>query len=419
MTIKELMEKRAKAIADARALYEKAEQEKREATAEEHEQFDKLMDDAQSCADDAKRLERLATQEAELETSAGRRTAPEDPEKRNQLPDPETASAAAPAGEDRAEKRMETFRRFLANGPTIFSAEEVRALQADSDILGGYMVPPMQFVNELIKAVDDLVFIRKIARVIPVTTGDSLGAPSLDADPADADWTAEIATGSEDSTMAIGKRELHPHPLAKRIKSSNKLIRVSAIPVEQLVRERLAYKFGVTEEKGFLTGSGANQPLGVFTASDDGISTGRDVSTGNAETEIKADGLVNAKYALKGQYWGRAQWVFHRDGLKQIALMKDGNGQYMFQTSMREGQPDRLLNFPFNMSEYAPNTFTTGLYVGVLGDFDNYWIADALNMTVQRLAELYAETNQVGFIGRMELDGMPVLEEAFVRVTLA
>ena len=40
-------------------------------------------------------------------------------------------------------------------------------------------------------------------------------------------------------------------------------------------------------------------------------------------------------------------------------------------------------------------------------------------MELQRLDELYAATNQVGFIGRMELDGMPVLAEAFTRVTLA
>jgi HK97 family phage major capsid protein len=40
-------------------------------------------------------------------------------------------------------------------------------------------------------------------------------------------------------------------------------------------------------------------------------------------------------------------------------------------------------------------------------------------MQVQRLNELYAETNQVGFIGRLETDGAPVLEEAFVRVKLA
>jgi HK97 family phage major capsid protein len=71
------------------------------------------------------------------------------------------------------------------------------------------------------------------------------------------------------------------------------------------------------------------------------------------------------------------------------------------------------------MSEYAPSTFTTGLYVGILGDFSKYWIVDALDMEMQRLVELYAATNQIGFIGRKETDGMPCLEEAFVRVTLA
>jgi len=39
-------------------------------------------------------------------------------------------------------------------------------------------------------------------------------------------------------------------------------------------------------------------------------------------------------------------------------------------------------------------------------------------MRIQVLTELYAETNQNGYIGRMEVDGMPVLEEAFVRVKM-
>jgi hypothetical protein len=37
---------------------------------------------------------------------------------------------------------------------------------------------------------------------------------------------------------------------------------------------------------------------------------------------------------------------------------------------------------------------------------------------VQKLVELYAETNEDGFIGRMESDGMPVLAEAFARLKL-
>jgi HK97 family phage major capsid protein len=102
-----------------------------------------------------------------------------------------------------------------------------------------------------------------------------------------------------------------------------------------------------------------------------------------------------------------------------VAKLKTGAGEYIWRESVRAGEPDLLLGLPTYMSEYAPSTFTNGLYVGILGDFSNYWIADALSMDMQRLDELYAATNQVGFIGRMESDGMPVLEEAFVRVKLA
>ena len=83
------------------------------------------------------------------------------------------------------------------------------------------------------------------------------------------------------------------------------------------------------------------------------------------------------------------------------------------------GQPDLLLSRPLNQLEYAPNTFTTGLYVGLFGDMSFYWIADAEDISVQRLVELYAATNQVGFIARAATDGMPVLEEAFSRLKLA
>jgi len=66
----------------------------------------------------------------------------------------------------------------------------------------------------------------------------------------------------------------------------------------------------------------------------------------------------------------------------------------------------------------VPNTFTTGLYVGLIGDLNFYWIADALDFTVQVVDQLYAATNQTGYFGRLESDGMPVLSEAFARVTL-
>lgn len=218
--------------------------------------------------------------------------------------------------------------------------------------------------------------------------------------------------------MSFGKRKLNPHPLAKRLKVSNSLLRMAA-NADGLVRSRLGYKFGISQEKAFMTGSGVNQPLGVFTASNDGVPTSRDVSTGNTATTVTFDGLISAKFSLKGQYWMRSDWMFHRDVLAQIAKLKDGDGQYIWRESVRDGEPDRLLGRPVMMSEYAPNTMTTGLYVGILGDFSNYWIADALDFQIQVLKELYAETDQTGFIGRLATDGMPTLAEAFARVKLA
>jgi HK97 family phage major capsid protein len=252
-----------------------------------------------------------------------------------------------------------------------------------------------------------------------VVKAQDLGVPTLENNPADSDWTSELATGSEDTTMSFGKRQFQPHPLAKSIKISNKLLRASALPIEELIRDRFSYKFGITQEKGFLTGNGSQQPLGLFTASAQGIPTTQDYSTGNTTTALQPDALVGALYKLKAPYRKNAQWLFHRDGVAQIMKMKDGDGQYLWRAGLQPGQPDMLLGRPIMESEYVPNTFTTGLYVGMLADFSFYWIADALDMTIQRLDELYAATNQVGFIMRVETDGMPVLAEPFIRIALA
>lgn len=413
--INELLQKRAKLVKEQRALLDKAEGEKRDLSADENTNYENMDAEVDKLNTEIEREERLQKREKELASgqaaTATPVVTPETPETRKQLRETDEYRTA--------------FGRYLRGGIMALTAKEremaekeVRALQSDADVQGGYLVTPMQFVSTLIKFVDDMVHIRQKATKFTVPTAQSLGAPSLDADPDDFDWTTELATGSEDSAMAFGRRELTPHPLAKRIKISNKLLR--QVPdAEGFVRGRLGYKVGVTQEKSFLTGSGSQQPLGIFTASADGIPTTRDVSTDNTTTAITADGLINALFSLKEQHMAAAEWLFHRDAVKAIRKLKDGNGQYLWAPGLAGGQPSTILDKPYSMSEYAPNTFTTGLYVGIVGNFSFYWIADALDMTIQRLVELYAETNQVGLIGRLECDGMPVLGEAFARVKLA
>lgn len=318
-----------------------------------------------------------------------------------------------------SEKRMKFFRAWLTEGAGAAHHPEFRDLSAGSLTQGGSFIAPQEFIATLLKAVDNNVWVRKYATVIPMSKSTSLGVPTLDTNPDDAEWTVELATGSADSGMTTGKRELTPWPIAKRIKLSNKLLQISAIPIEALVSDRFAYKFGVTQEKGYLTGHGASQALGVYTASSKGISTSRDVSTDNTTTAVTFDGLINAFYSLKEQYQAIAVWNFHRLTLKMLRKIKDGEGRYMWQPAVSAGMPATLMDRPIFMSEYAPSTYTTGLYVGVVGDWSKYWIAQVLDFQMQRLSELYAETNQVGWIGRMEVDGMPMIEEAFARVKLA
>lgn len=400
--LKSLRQERAKLVEDARSIVDAAEAEGRQLTNEETAKFEEMMASADEKRAKIEREERLRAEEHIID---GARE--EDERRQRQRRDDEPDA-------------MRGFSSWLASGRADgVHGEAFRSLSAGTNTEGGFLVAPEQFVTTLIKAIDDEVFIRGLATTFMVQRAASLGAPELTADPADSNWTTELQTGSEDSSMAFGKRSLYPHPHAKRIKVSNDLLRKSVLPTEQLVRGRLAYKFGITEEKAFMTGTGDGQPLGLFVASSNGISTARDISTGNTTTEIQADGLINAKYALKAQYQRTAAWVFHRDGVKQIAKLKDGEGQYLWKPGLLDGDPDRLLGRPVYMSEYAPNTFTTGLYAGMIGDFSHYWIVDALDMQIARLNELYAETNQAGFIARKETDGAPVLAEAFARVKLA
>lgn len=408
--LKELRDQRGKLVADARAILDKAEAEKRAVTAAEDVVYKELFGKQEELRAKIEREEQMA----EAERSAAEQALRSKDNKGTAPPKEGDARAAGPRGTD---EYRAAFGKFLRGGRSACTEAEIRALQADNDVAGGYTVAPEQMVDQLVKFVDNMVFIRQRATKFRLASSSSMGAPAYDTDVDDADWTAELATGNEDSAMAFGKRELHTRPLAKRIKVSNKLLHLNP-NIEAFIRDRLAYKFGVSQEKAFMTGTGANQPLGVFTASAAGVTTARDVSTGNTTTAPTMDGLISAKYSLKGQYWNKADWIFHRNVLEVVSKLKDGEGQYLWRESVRDGEPDRLLGRPVVMSEYAPNTLTTGLYVGILGDFSQYWIADCLDMQIQRLVELYAETNQTGFIGRLETDGMPVLAEAFARVKL-
>jgi len=327
----------------------------------------------------------------------------------------ETQNPADPAAAPNA--RLDAFRNHLMTG-TAQTLSAYNALSMDNPTQAGYLIAPEQFVSELIKGIDDMTFIRKKAKVLPALKGaHSLGYPTRTARMGAAVWGTELADPSPDTTLAFGKKEFKPNPATAEILLSDTLVR-NYPGADSLIRDELAYVFASLEETAHMTGDGVGKPLGLFTASADGIPVARDVATGNTATEIKFDGLMEAKYSVKAQYQPGCEWIFHRTGVKQLAKLKNSDGQYIWQPSVVLGTPDLLLGKPVNSSEFAPSTFAANQYVGLFGDLKYFWIVDSLALRIQVLTELYARTNQIDYIARMETDAQPVLAEAFARVKL-
>lgn len=438
--LRNLLEQRNRIVTRAREIMEGAEREERALNAEEQKNFNAALDEQDEIRKQIESAERLALIEGELASSRGTQLNGNTEQRsgRNTGAGDGKPAALRSIGEGRyqvlldglSDDELRTVERrstqeYRAGFTSYVRTGEVRALDAGSTGQNGaFLVTPMQMALSILQALDDAVFIRGLASQFSIPTSTSLGRVSLDNDADDADWTTELATGNEETGLAFGKRELTPHPMAKLIKLSNKLLRQSFTNVEALAVQRIAYKVGLTEEKAFLTGNGVQKPLGVYVASTDGIPTSRDIATGNTSTAITFEGIINAKYALKSGYLKNARWLFGRTGVKQVALIREdsgagaGTGAFLWQPSQQLGEPDRIHGIPVMMSEYNPSTFTSGQYVGMLADWSFYHIADALDMQIQRLGELFALTNQTGLVIRKETDGMPVLSEAFVRVKL-
>lgn len=390
-------QRRAQLVAEMRELNDKALAEKRAFTEEEQKLY----------SEKEKEMRELSAQIAAEEREAMLAGFT------SELPTPtaENEQRGAPAcGE------IEEFRKFLMG-----EKRTTMSVGSSASPGGGYAIAPQEFVKELIEAVEKETQLYSIVDKIPVSGAGSLGLPYEATDASDASWTAEIPDSeiTADSAWAFGKRELKPNDLTKLVLISKKLIAASALPIEELAKRKLAQKLIAAFEAGILTGDGDGKPLGVFVASNNGVPTGRDVTSTptDATHVISSDDLIAMKMKLRPGYRKNAQWVMNTAFVQQVMLLKDKNDQYLWRPGLRDGDPDKLLGIPVIESEYAPTTMTANSYIAVLGDFKKYYkFAYWKGIEIQVLVEKYAGKNQIGYLAHTLADGMPTLGEAFARL---
>ena len=314
------------------------------------------------------------------------------------------------------------FNRWLSTGQVPDRLQFTPEARAGTDVImstqsqGGYLVAPIETTEDIVKQIDNLVFIRGLARYYKVTTTQAIGVRQMLTRVDDSDWTTEIAPVTADTSMTFGRRDLTPQVLTKLVRASIRIVE-AGVDAEEIINEELAYKNAVSQEKAFMLGTGTGMPLGVFMPSANGIPLTQDV-TSTAAGSFVADDLIAMKYFLKQPYFfgDKCRWVMGRPIVAMVRTFKDSMGQYIWRPGLASDKPDTILDVGVAISEYAPITKTSGSYIAILGNFGYYAIAEFRDFFIQRLVELFAGTNEIGFISRSFVDGAPVLGEAFARL---
>ncbi len=382
--IQELLEKRAQAWDATKKFLETRRGADGLISAEDAETYNKMEKNVQALGDEIERLSRQAAIDAQLN----------EPTSNPITVKPGAVGADKKTGRASSEYK-EDFGRALRGKPMLHNV-----MSESIDVDGGFLVPE-EFERQIVTGLDEFNIIRSIAKTI--TTSAERKIP-IAATHSSAQWTAENAAYTE-SNPTFAQKQIDAFKLTDLVKVSTELLQDSMFDLESYIAQEFARAFGVAEEEAFCVGSGVGQPSGIFTANGGEVGV-----TAGSPTAITVDNIIDLIHSLKSPYRRNAVFLMKDVTISALRKLKDNNGAYLWQPSVQAGQPDRLLGYPIYTSPYVPVAAAGALPIA-FGDFSNYWIADRMGRTVQRLNELYAGNGQVGFIATERVDGKVILNE--------
>ena len=102
--------------------------------------------------------------------------------------------------------------------------------------------------------------------------------------------------------------------------------------------------------------------------------------------------------------------MFHDSVLRRLKQMVDTQGRPIWMTSAREGEPDRLVGYPYTINQsMATDSTTAATKQGLFGDFNMYVVRDVMDITLTRLNERFADQGVIGFFSLSRHDGVTVI----------
>jgi HK97 family phage major capsid protein len=144
--------------------------------------------------------------------------------------------------------------------------------------------------------------------------------------------------------------------------------------------------------------------------------------TASATSVVKPDELKSLMYRVPARFRTNGGYYASGDAAEAIALLKDSTSNYLWQPSVRAGEPDTLFGKRFYTLEGLPamTATTPAADPSVLfGDASiGYLVADRQKITVQRLDERFAELGLVAFIFKLRVGGDVMRPAAFAKYLL-
>jgi HK97 family phage major capsid protein len=354
--IKAQSEARAKAWEAAKALLDSAAAEKRDLSAEEQVQFDRINAELDERAQAIETVRKAEEREAK-------------------------AAEAARGFEVRTDRRDESaILRAIATGESRGHEFESRTLIPTDNTV------PKSFYAQVFDVARLVGPMLDVSEVIRTTTGESLTIPTLTAYSTATLATATAAINSSDPTYS--SITLGAFKYGVIIPVSNELLVDAGFDLASHLAQQAGNSLGFAINAALTTGDGSDKPNGVVTAAGSGITGGTGVAGA-----FTADNLIDLQYSLDGaaRRLPGVAYMANTSSLGKIRKLKDDQGQYLYTVNV--GAPDNFAGFPIYENPGMVST-GTGAKSVLFGHFPSYKVRMAGGLQVAQSSD-YAFANDV------------------------
>lgn len=295
------------------------------------------------------------------------------------------------------------------NLPIVTTASDIafaqNALSSQDGTQGGYLRPEPTAGQILEVGLTEASVMRQVCTVIPGTHIDETFA-LLDDGGAEGRILAEntSTTATDPAFAARASKGYFFHSDAVLV--SNALLQ--DVPnLGQSLFSALGQRLGRIQNRKFSIGLGAGQPTGIVTAATIG-------KTCTSTSAIAFDELVDLSCALNSEYLNSpdCRWMMHPLVYAIVRKLKDGAGQYLWETS-------GMSRYPVSFNSHMVSSLSANARPIVFGNFRRGYVIRELGTKLITYHDKYADTAQTGFEAGQNADGFLVDSSAVVALAMA